>query len=107
MTAELRAALKTLAASVPAGAAVTITVPADQLLALLEVEPSTSAPAAGTEPQLLTVEEVAARLNVGTQWVYRRASRWSFHRRLGRAIRFDDAGFERWLARRTTAGGAP
>ena len=58
-------------------------------------------------PKLLTVEEVAARLNVGTQWVYRRASRWSFHRRMGRALRFDEAGFERWLARRTTTGRAP
>jgi predicted DNA-binding transcriptional regulator AlpA len=51
---------------------------------------------------LLDVREAAARLNVSTDWLYRRAKRLPFSRRVGpRAVRFDPAGLARWVATRT------
>jgi len=60
--------------------------------------------ARGQDPQLLTTDEVAARLNVSRRWVYHHSKRWPFTRRLSRKVlRFSKAGFEKWLAQR---GGA-
>lgn len=50
--------------------------------------------------RLLTAAEVAARTNLSRDYVYRHASRFPFARRFGRAVRFDEAGLERWLAAR-------
>ena len=98
MTAEQKSALRTLAGSLPPGTP--IHVPSEWLLAALgEAEETPLVPS--PEPRLLTPEEVASRLGVEVQWVYRRARSWSFARRLGRAIRIDPVGLEKWLARQS------
>lgn len=58
-----------------------------------EVEPA-------GEDRLLTVKELAERLNVDDRWVYRRADDFTFTRRLSdRTLRFSERGLERWLER--------
>ena len=96
--AELRA----LAERLPPGASLSL--PREALLDLCgvgnpgAVESATSAPRA--EPaHLLTTQEVAARLHTSARWVYANAGAWPFARRVGRLVRFDAAGFERWLSR--------
>lgn len=103
MSPDLRHGYRLLAESLPAGTAIPIR--SEHLLALLDTEPAPAAPGP-VDARLLTVGEVAARLQVGMQYVYRRASCWPFTRRIGRALRFDEAGFERWLERRRTSRGA-
>jgi excisionase family DNA binding protein len=50
--------------------------------------------------RLLTVQELAERLNVDDRWIYRKADDLPFTRRLGdRTLRFSEQGLERWLAR--------
>lgn len=50
---------------------------------------------------LLTAEEVAARLQVPTGWVYAAARRGELPSvRLGRYVRFRAEALERWLAER-------
>jgi excisionase family DNA binding protein len=59
-----------------------------------------SAPQADDE--LLTVADAARLLNVGEDWIYRRAGRLPFTRRLSRkALRFSKAGLLKWRAART------
>lgn len=97
--ADLRVALRTLVEALPAGAPGTFTAPREALLELLgDEQPSSSGPA---DPRLLTPEEVAERLRVEKQWVYRRAKKWPFTRRLGRRLVIDAAGLEKWLARQS------
>jgi excisionase family DNA binding protein len=50
----------------------------------------------------LTVDEVARRIGMSTQWIYReaRAGRLPFMRRIGRRFVGDPVGLERWLTRR-------
>jgi excisionase family DNA binding protein len=94
---ELRAAFKTLAASLPAGTP--IPVPAEQLLALLDGEPGPGT-ASQVVAELLTVEQVAARLRCGKQFVYRH-SRSLGGVKVGRSVRFPSAAVERYVARRS------
>ena len=54
---------------------------------------------------LLDVREAAARLNVSTDWLYRRAKRLPFARWVGRAVRFDPEGLARWVAHRAPRRG--
>jgi excisionase family DNA binding protein len=55
--------------------------------------------AAGTQDHWLTVEEAAERLGVKARWLYRRADKLPFARRLSRkALRFSEAGLLRWQA---------
>jgi predicted DNA-binding transcriptional regulator AlpA len=63
--------------------------------------------AAGCAPRpaglehLLDVEEAAARLGMSTDWLYRHARQLPFTRRVGRrALKFDSASLDRWLAQR-------
>ena len=50
--------------------------------------------------RLLTVQELAERLNVDDRWIYRKADDLPFTRRLGdRTLRFSEQGVQRWLAR--------
>lgn len=48
--------------------------------------------------RLLTVEDVAQRLAVAEDYVYRHADGWPFTRRVGRNLRFSDRGLCEWLA---------
>jgi hypothetical protein len=98
---ELALHLRAVAAALPAGTA--IPVPREALLALLDAqEPAPLAiPPEVKEPagdRLLTVEEVAGRLEVAPQWVYRHAGEWDFTRRLGRrTLRFSEAGLRDYI----------
>ena len=95
MTADLAGALRALAEALPPGTAVPV--PRDTLLALLGPKPADQCPT----DQLLTAEQVAARLGASEAWVYRQARRWPFARKLGRrCLRFSETGLDRWLANR-------
>jgi hypothetical protein len=94
LTNEQRSALRSYAEALPAGAV--LPVPREWLMSLLDALLQTSTAA---EPRLLTPEDIAQRLQVDIQWVYRRAKKWPFTRRLGRLLRFASVGLERWLAR--------
>jgi hypothetical protein len=48
---------------------------------------------------LLDAATVAARLGTSKRWVYANADEWPFTRRVGRLVRFEAEGFERWLRR--------
>ena len=48
----------------------------------------------------LTAREVAQRLSLSADYVYRHASRWPYAHRQGRTWRFDERGLTRWMARR-------
>lgn len=50
--------------------------------------------------RLLSVDEAAARTGMSKDWLYRHAKTLPFTRRLGRAVRFDEAALTRWLATR-------
>ena len=87
-----------------------IPVPAGWLRRLLDGDSEEGLAAAGreivtaageppTSEQLLTVEELAQRLSVTPDYVYRNASQWPFTRRLSpKMLRFSEAGLRRWLA---------
>lgn len=94
--AEHLAALRTVTEGLPVGG--TITVTREQLLALFNTEPPTSAPP--TAGHLLAVDEVAARLNVGIQYVYRNKKSLGAVK-VGRAVRFPSAAVERFIACRS------
>jgi excisionase family DNA binding protein len=67
---------------------------------MLTAAPSPAPSPSGPE-HLLSVEEAAARLGMSADWVYRHARHLPFTRRVGRrALRFDSAGLERWMAQR-------
>jgi len=54
----------------------------------------------GRPDQLLTAQQVAARLAISVKVVYRRAGRWPFTRRLSPGIlRFSERGLQQWLER--------
>jgi excisionase family DNA binding protein len=95
---ELWAGLRALAEALPTGAPVTVTVPREALLALLAQEAPSAAPA--ESPRLLDADEVATRLGVEKQFVYRhKKSLGAVH--VGRAVRFPQRHVERYLARRS------
>ncbi len=53
------------------------------------------------EDELLTVVDAARLLNVSEDWIYRRAGRLPFTRRLSRkALRFSKTGLLKWRAAR-------
>jgi predicted DNA-binding transcriptional regulator AlpA len=57
------------------------------------------APSSSGSDHLLGVEEAAARLGMSTDWLYRHARDLPFTRRVGRrALKFDGAGLDRWVA---------
>lgn len=62
--------------------------------------PAAAPPQAAAGPdQLLDVAEVADRLGVSKRWVYRRADKLPFTRRLtSGALRFSERGLERYQA---------
>ena len=99
---ELLPHLRALADAYPDGASVPV--PRQWLLEMLgegapAVEPVRTPVDQGD--RLLTVEEVATRLGVDEQWVYRHAAEWDFTRRLGRrTLRFSEAGLRDYLAKK-------
>ena len=61
-------------------------------------------PASGDD-RLLTVAEVAQKLGVSPDHVYRHAASWAFTRRVGtRALRFSEQGLEFWLQKQKKQG---
>lgn len=62
--------------------------------------PSGNAAPANSSDRLLTVPELAARMNTSADYIYRHSEQWPFTRRLGRSLRFSQNGYERWMARR-------
>jgi excisionase family DNA binding protein len=55
----------------------------------------------GRAEPLLSVRQAAERLGMSTDWLYRHAKRLPFTRRVGRrAVKFDAAGIDRWVATR-------
>ena len=51
------------------------------------------------EDRLLTVDEVAARLGLSKDWLYRHATKLPFTRRVGRQLRFGSQGLESYIRR--------
>ena len=50
------------------------------------------------EDRLLTIDQVAQRLSVSRDWVYRHGKRLSFTRKLGpKLVRFSESGLQKWL----------
>lgn len=99
-TAELWQALRTVANHLPAGTPMPVS--NDTVLSLLDAAERDLA-AVPSEPsdRLLTAEEVATRLSISRQQVYRDARRWPFTRKLSpKVLRFSEAGLNRWLDRR-------
>jgi predicted DNA-binding transcriptional regulator AlpA len=62
----------------------------------------------GAADRMLDVDEVAARLGFSKSYVYHRAKDWPFTRKLGpKALRFSEAGMERWLSSKGDAATTP
>lgn len=95
MTAEYRQALRLLAETLPAGTAIPVL--REQLLGLLNNE--TGARPSGRAEPLLTADEVAERLAVDVQTV-RRQQKQLGALKIGRSVRFQEQGVERFLTRR-------
>jgi excisionase family DNA binding protein len=95
---DLRAGLRALAEALPQGAAVTVTVPREALIALLGQEPPKASPT--DSARLLDVDEVAARLGVKKQFIYRNKQSLGAVR-VGRAVRFSEQAVGKYLARRS------
>jgi predicted DNA-binding transcriptional regulator AlpA len=50
------------------------------------------------EDRLLTINQVAQRLAVSKDWIYRNGKRLAFTRKLGpKIVRFSEIGLEKWL----------
>jgi predicted DNA-binding transcriptional regulator AlpA len=97
VTAEYRAALRTVAEGLPAGTIVPTT--REQILELLIDTDGGSSPPP-TPEQLLGAEEVRRRLGVGKQWVYRNARQLGAVK-IGRALKFSERGLARFIQRRS------
>jgi excisionase family DNA binding protein len=50
------------------------------------------------DDKLMTVEEVAAVLNVTVQWVYHNVKTLPFTTKVGGHLRFSSNGLQRWIA---------
>lgn len=71
------------------------------LAARLHSNPPRSAPTGGKQPEdrLLTPAQAAERLGVTLRWLYRRADKLPFARRLSRKmLRFSEAGLRQYMA---------
>jgi excisionase family DNA binding protein len=50
------------------------------------------------DDRLLTIDQVAQRLAVSKDWVYRNGKRLTFTRKLGpKMVRFSETGLQKWL----------
>jgi len=50
--------------------------------------------------RLLSTQETAIRCGMSVDWLYRHAGTLPFARRIGRSLRFSEAGLVRWIAGR-------
>jgi hypothetical protein len=111
VTADLRAALRALAESLPADAVIPVL--ARDLLELVNgdgrdlAHDGAPVPAPGdrllSAEALLDAKQAAALLHVAPRWLYRRAASLPFTRRLAaRTLRFSEPGLRRWLERQRT-----
>ena len=48
--------------------------------------------------RLLGADEVARAIGMSRRWVYSRGASLPFARRMGRSLRFSEAGMRRWMA---------
>ena len=55
---------------------------------------------AASPDRLLTAEQVAERLHISTDYVYRHARQYPFMIREGRNVRFSEVGLDRYLKQR-------
>lgn len=60
--------------------------------------PSTNG--AASDDRLLDVNEAAKKLGSSTDWLYRHAKKLPFTVRMGRPVRFSEAGIERYIRQR-------
>jgi excisionase family DNA binding protein len=97
VTAEHRAALRTVAEALPAGTVVPIT--REQLLTLLDTNPPPITAPAKAE-RLLSVGEVSQRLGIGRQWVYRNGQQLG-KVKIGRTVKFNERSVQRYIDRRS------
>lgn len=83
----------------PRGSSITLSV--DDLLAAVTQAGASAEPTSEANSRLLSVAEVALRLGVSKKYVYQHSKRWPFRRKLpgDKAVRFEERGLERWLAR--------
>ena len=51
--------------------------------------------------RLLTAAEAAAKAGVSRDWFYRRSDKLPFAVRLGRSLRFSEAGLDKWIRSRS------
>lgn len=73
-------------------------------LAALQAAAAMRLRTAGDQGELLTVEEAAALLRVGIEWVEKRSRTLPFRVSLANGtVRYDAAGLRRWLTGRTGA----
>jgi excisionase family DNA binding protein len=50
------------------------------------------------EDRLLTIDQVAQRLSLSKDWIYRNGRKLTFTRKLGRKmVRFSETGLQKWL----------
>jgi len=100
MTPDLRTALKVLALASPAGAAVTFTLPREDLLELVNGTALIGKDAEQPPDRLVTVDEAAERCALSARYIYAHADRLPFVVRVGRKVRCSEARLARWLERR-------
>jgi excisionase family DNA binding protein len=92
--ADLRRAIEAL----PAGSSITL--PRDALLQAINGNGAAPKPEPEQADRLLTVTEVAKRLDVSRRYVYGHIDEFPFVRRLGpKTLRFSERGLDKWLAR--------
>ena len=70
------------------------------LARLLSADGSSDADRAGDGDRLLNAKEAAAKLGASQDYLYRYSSRFPFTVRLGRHLRFSEAGIERYIRQR-------
>lgn len=73
----------------------------DEIRRIVKEEVHGSTDVGGTDERLLSVEDAAQILSVSPDWLYRRANKLPFTRKLGpKALRFSKRGIENWLKTR-------
>jgi excisionase family DNA binding protein len=66
----------------------------DELESMLERAAKVAAP---KDDKLLTIEQVCDTLNVSPEWVYHRAKKLPFVRKIGGLLRFSHNGLQRYI----------
>jgi excisionase family DNA binding protein len=74
------------------------------LAARLLIERHVVQPDATVAGKLLTVEEAAGRTGMSKRWLYTHAQNLPFAVRVGRSLRFSEAGLDRWVRSRSGRG---